>query len=485
MIVASNSRILVSLCCFMLAVVSGCAVNPVTGQQELMLLSEPQERQMGGQTDQAVIEQYGLYPDTPLNSYIEGLGQPMARLSHRPELGWSFKVMDTPVVNAFAAPGGYIYVTRGLLAAVNDEAELAGVLGHEIGHVTARHSARKYSQMMLTNLGVGLGISLAGDYGELLGPLLQAGTGLLFLKFSRDDERQADALGVEYASKAGFDAGKLADFFTSLERMSSLDGGDGGRLPEFFSTHPNPVNRQASVREMAARWQAERPGQAVRVNRDGYLQRIDGMVYGDDPRQGFLEGDWFYLPELGVQFRVPADWNFAREGQQIQMASPDQKGLIFFEVKQGAEIAPLAASFVTDLKAELARSVNGTKAGMPSLQQVLVVTDQGKRAVIQSEYIQGQGKVLAFHGMTAEADFAKLQQSLTLPVDSFSAIRDQAKRNPQPRRIHVEQVRRPASLQTFLQSAKIEKTLWEKIAWMNGMSLGDQLSAGQRIKTVR
>ena len=209
------------------------------------------------------------------------------------------------------------------------------------------------------------------------------------------------------------------------------------------------------------------------------------MVYGGDPRQGFLEGAWFYLPELGVQFRVPADWNFAREGQQIQMASPDQKGLIFFEVKQGAEIAPLAASFVTDLKAELARSVNGTKAGMPSLQQVLVVTDQGKRAVIQSEYIQGQGKVLAFHGMTAEADFAKLQQSLTLPVDSFSAIRDQAKRNPQPRRIHVEQVRRPASLQTFLQSAKIEKTLWEKIAWMNGMSLGDQLSAGQKIKTVR
>ena len=483
--VVSHSRVLISLCFFLLLVVSGCAVNPVTGQQELMLLSDPQERQMGGQTDQAVIEQYGLYPDSSLNGYVESLGQPMARLSHRPELGWSFKVMDSPVVNAFAAPGGYIYVTRGLLAAVNDEAELAGVLGHEIGHVTARHSARKYSQMMLANLGLGLGISLAGEYGEVLGPLLQTGTGLLFLKFSRDDERQADALGVEYASKAGFDAGRLADFFTSLERMSSLEGGDGSRLPEFFSTHPNPVDRQASVRKMAARWQAERSAQSLRVNRDGYPQPTDGMVYGDDPRKGFREGDWFYLPQQGIQFRIPTDWSFAREGQQVQMASPDQKGLVFFEVKQGVEIGPLADGFVADLKGQLVRSTDGTKAGMPSRQQVVVVTDQGKRAVIQSEYIQGRGEVLAFHGMSAETEFVKMQPSLILPADSFSPIRDQQKRNPQPQRIQIEQVRRPASLQTFLQSAKVDNNLWEKIAWINGMSLTDQLSAGQRIKTVR
>ncbi|NIQ10485.1 MAG: M48 family metalloprotease, partial [Gammaproteobacteria bacterium] len=246
--------------------VSGCAVNPVTGQQQLMLVSEQQESQLGVKTDKSVIEQYGVYADNQLQGYMQGIGNMMGRLSHRPGLNWSFKVMDTPVVNAFAAPGGYIYVTRGLLAAVNNEAELAAVLGHEIGHVTARHSAQQYSNMMLATLGLSLGQSLLGSYGDIMGPIMETGAGLLFLKFSRDDEREADALGVEYASRAGYDAGRMADFFITLQRQSTLDGQDSARLPEFFSTHPNPVNREANVRAMAKEWQVKSAHRDFLVN---------------------------------------------------------------------------------------------------------------------------------------------------------------------------------------------------------------------------
>jgi len=247
----TNRRLRTVTCGLMvlaLAILAGCAINPVTGQNQLMLVSEQEERQLGLQTRESVGKEYGVYGDAALQGYVSGVAQPLARVSHRPTLDWHFEVMDSPVVNAFAAPGGYVFVTRGLLAAVNDEAELAGVLAHEIGHVTARHSAHQMSQAMLAGLGVQLGTALAGSYGNLLGPLLEAGTGLLFLKYSRDDERQADALGVEYATKAGYDTNRMADFFVTLQRQESLDGGKGGGVPEWFSTHPSPVDREASVR---------------------------------------------------------------------------------------------------------------------------------------------------------------------------------------------------------------------------------------------
>ncbi|MHB8709550.1 MAG: M48 family metalloprotease, partial [Desulfuromonadales bacterium] len=301
----------------LLGALCGCALNPVTGRSELMLLSEQDERQIGVQTRQSVIEEYGAYDDAALQGYVNGIAQPLARVSHRPVLDWQFQVMDSPVVNAFAAPGGYVFITRGLLAVINDEAELAGVLAHEIGHVTARHSARNYSQSLLTGLGLQLGTALAGSYGQVLGPLLEVGTGLLFLKYSRDDEREADALGVEYATKAGYDTNRMADFFTTLQRQETLEGVKGGGLPEWFSTHPSPVDREAAVRSQTTQWRTRLPHQTYRLNRDAFLARIDGLIYGEDPRQGFREGEWFYLPQHQAQFRIPAQWAFQREGNQV------------------------------------------------------------------------------------------------------------------------------------------------------------------------
>ena len=178
-----------------------CAANPVTGQQEFMLLSEPDEIRLGRKTDAQIARTYGLYDDPDLTAYIDRIGQRIAKGSHRPDLSFAFRVLDSPVVNAFAVPGGFVYVTRGILIYFTSEAELSGVLGHEIGHVAARHSAQQYTKAQLAQLGLGLGTILSKDFRELAG-LAQFGVGMLFLKFSRDNERQADDLGVEYATRA-------------------------------------------------------------------------------------------------------------------------------------------------------------------------------------------------------------------------------------------------------------------------------------------
>ncbi|NIR16083.1 MAG: M48 family metalloprotease, partial [Desulfobacterales bacterium] len=227
---------------------ASCAVNPVSGQRELMLVSESEEIQLGGQADADVVQQFGIYDDRRLNAYVNGLGQRMGKVSHRPRLDYHFKVLDVSVVNAFAVPGGYVYFTRGILASLNSEAELAGVMGHEIGHITARHSAQQISRAQLAQMGMAVGSIFSPEFRALSG-LAGTGVQMLFLKFSRDNERQADDLGVEYASKVGYDASQMANFFETLERMHPH--ADKSGLPSWFSTHPNPEDREKVVRERA------------------------------------------------------------------------------------------------------------------------------------------------------------------------------------------------------------------------------------------
>ena len=463
----------------------GCAVNPVTGQQQLMLLSEQDESRLGSQTDQSVIEQYGVYQDAGLQNYLQGMGQSIARISHRPSLDWQFKVMDSPVVNAFAAPGGYIYVTRGLLAAVNDEAELAGILGHEIGHVTARHSAQQYSKMMLANIGLGLGQQFMGGYGDMLGPIMEAGAGLLFLKFSRDDEREADALGVEYASRSGYDAGRMADFFITLQNQPSDNGEQGARLPEFFSTHPNPVNREANVRTMATSWQSRLPGQKFLVNRQPLLSQIDGLVYGEDPRKGFREGDWYYLPQFRVQLPIPAHWKLEQEGNNLQLTHPDRKAVCIVGIRPDSQSTDIVANFVKSTGAKVHGDRSTTNNGMSVRMLLSTIADGNNRAVIVSHLYQKGRDVFAFHAMTSEADFDSLKGAMQSPASGFTAMTDRDKLNRQPLRIAVKTVSSSTTLESFLRSINIDSGLWARIAWLNGMQLSTPLAAGEQVKVIQ
>ena len=200
-----------------------CAVNPVTGENEVMLFSEKAEVSMGADVDRSISQEYGLYQDPLLTRYIERVGRRLVPHTHRPNLVYHFSVLDTPVINAFAAPGGYIYVTRGILALMNSEAEMAAVLGHELGHVNARHSMRQMSNAILLNTGL-LAASLINKKVARFAGLASVGVQLLLLKYSRDDEYQADSLGVEYARKAGYNPGEVIDFFLSLEKLGDMSG---------------------------------------------------------------------------------------------------------------------------------------------------------------------------------------------------------------------------------------------------------------------
>src|SRR5688572_18110287 len=251
-----------------------CAKNPVTGKRDLMLMSESQEVAMGKESDPDIIKFFGLYDDKNLQKFIEGKGQEKVAVSHRKNLKYEFKIVDSPVVNAFAVPGGYVYFTRGIMAHFNNEAEFAGVLGHEIGHITARHSAKQYSNAMLANIGLVAGVLISPEFAQFA-DVAQQGVGLLFLKFGRDAERQSDELGVEYSTKINYDAQQMADFFGTLQQLQKQSGGED--VPDFLSTHPNPGDRQKTVTKLAADWRKKVGAADLKVSRDSYLKMIDGI----------------------------------------------------------------------------------------------------------------------------------------------------------------------------------------------------------------
>jgi predicted Zn-dependent protease len=239
--------------------------NPVTGKRQMLGFSWSQEQQIGKEADAEIVQQYGLYEDPELQAYVNRVGQkvlaesqlrdPKTAAQYR-ETPFTFRVLNSPVVNAFAVPGGYVYVTRGLLTHLDNEAQLAVVLGHEVGHVAARHSARQAAKAQIGQLGLMAGAILGSAVlenpqvaNQLLGLSSQA-MQLLMTKYSRDAEREADQLGVTWAAERGYDAGESAAFFQSLKRIGERDG---LRLPAWQSTHPDPGEREQTVKALSAK----------------------------------------------------------------------------------------------------------------------------------------------------------------------------------------------------------------------------------------
>ena len=306
-----------------LLLLSACVRNPATGKREVVLVSESQEIAMGQQSDVQAREEYGVVDNAALQSYVQAMGRKLAAVSHRPVLDWHFTVVDSPVVNAFAIPGGYIYLTRGILAYLGSEAELAGVMGHEIGHVTARHSVRQMTRTQLAQIGLGVGGVLSPAFGQF-GNLAESGLGLVFLRFSRDNEREADRLGVEYAARAAYDPREVSNFFEVLGRLSGAN--DRQTIPGWLSTHPDPPQRVQTTRMLAQEWiqMLGLTEDRMAVNRDSLIRNIDGMVFGNDPREGFSEGAQFYHPVLEFQIVFPEGWQVENTRTAVLALDPQQ-----------------------------------------------------------------------------------------------------------------------------------------------------------------
>lgn len=465
---------------------SSCAVNPVTGKKQISLMSEQQEIALGAESDPQIIAQFGLYDNTAIQNFIEERGKALAAVSHRPGLNYKFRILDSPVVNAFAVPGGYVYFTRGIMGYFNNEAQFEGVLGHEIGHIAARHSAEQYTKQVLGQIALIGGMIVSKEIRTFANEAQQA-MGLLFLKYSRDNESQSDELGVEYSTKLGFDATEMADFFKTLKSLS--EGND--ELPTFLSTHPDPADRYKKVNELAAEWKAKEPKSSYKVGRDSYLQMVDGIVYGEDPRQGYVEGGVFYHPELKFSFPVPSNWQLLNSPTQVQMAPSSGKALMIFTLGEGSSVQDAAASVNAQLKLTVISSKQITVNGLQGLeviaQQVSQNSSTGEQVTIavKSVYVKYGTNIYVFHGVSTPADYQSYVSQFDRTMFGFKSLSDASKINVKPERIQVVSVKSNGTLASALQAYGIPSTRTKELAIVNGMEQNANVTAGTKIKIVQ
>src|SRR5216683_1297167 len=387
------------------AVALGCAVNPATGSRQLMLVSESQEIAMGRDYDKEVVASIGLYPDSPLQRWIQQFGARLAATSERPNLPWSFRVVDDPVVNAFALPGGFIYVTRGILAHLNSEAELAGVVGHEIGHVTARHSA---SQAL----------------------------GVLFLKYSRDNERQADDLGLRYMRRVNYDPREMPHVFEMLARVSQAQG--GGRVPEWLATHPDPENRRGRIEQEIAALPQNFTG--VAVNRDIYLRRLDGVVYGSNPREGYFKENQFFHPELRFRMTFPAGWTTNNGKQAVVAVSPEKDALIEASLAKEPTADAAARAFLSQQGFTSGYPARTSVGGLPAVIAGFAATTDNGTLRGTAVFVEYGGAVYRLLGYAPEARWPAVQATAERALQSFARLTDPAALAVQPQRLDIVRV---------------------------------------------
>ena len=313
--------------------VSGCAVNPVSGEQEFVLMSEGQELALGRRMHPQILEQYDTYDDPELQAYVQRVGEELAAKSHRQDLIYRFTVLDSDEVNAFALPGGYIYITRGLMSYFQSEEELAAVLGHEIGHVTARHSVRQYSTQQATGLGIALGSILVPELRDrnvqnLLGSL---GTALV-RGYGREHELEADRLGAEYLARTGRDPEAMIDVIRVLKAQEEFEkerAEQEDREPRtyhgVFATHPANDTRLQEVVAAAERYHQ---GAYREEEREAYLRRLEGVPFGPSAREGVVRGDHFYHRDLGFGLRFPAGWRIENKSDRLLAFAPGNDAIL-------------------------------------------------------------------------------------------------------------------------------------------------------------
>ena len=269
-----------------LILISNCSVNPSTGKNEFTIMSEEEEDKIGKKEHPKIIKSFGgIYKNEQLQNYVESLGEFLVNTSELPNKKFTFTILDTPIVNAFALPGGYIYLTRGLIYLCQNEAQLAGVIAHEIGHVTARHTAKRYTK----NFGVGLLANILGTISKnmVVGDLINTSASLYLLSFSRSQEYEADRLAVRYMARAGFDPKEMGEFLRLMEKFSRFKRKvikDFGESSELLKTHPNSSKR---VKEVIEKSSEKVPFNPI-IGSEVFLKKIDGMIYGDKPEEGFF-----------------------------------------------------------------------------------------------------------------------------------------------------------------------------------------------------
>lgn len=464
-----------------------CSTNPATGRQSFTgFMSEADELQIGREQHPQITAEFGgTYDDPEVARYVDSIGQFLVSTSERPDLKFTFTVLNSPVVNAFALPGGYVYVTRGLLALANSEAELAGVIGHEIGHVTARHSAQRYSQAMLANIGM-LGVAIATGSGTLAN-LAGSGAQLYLQSYSRDQEFEADLLGVRYLSRATYDPQAMSSFLQNLLADSRLDAalaGQPGAADEYniMATHPRTADRVQRAIEAAG----GKPVANAMVERDIYFDKIAGMLYGDDPKEGFIRGRRFAHPTMKFEFTVPEGFRLHNSSAAVIARGPDGAGIQFDRAPKapGGDLVDYLA-YDWGKQISLNNLERITVNGLDGATGTARVNTSGGAADLRLVAIRyDAGTVYRFLMLTPRNLTGELSEGLRRTTYSFKKLTDAEASALKPQRIRVVTVGAGDTVASLAARMAIEDHQVERFRVLNGLSEGATLTVGQQVKLV-
>jgi predicted Zn-dependent protease len=452
----------------------------VTGKRELSLMSEAEEIAYGQQADPEIRREMGVYDDDNLQRYVREIGDRLARLSHRPNLPWTFTIVDQQAVNAFALPGGYIYITRGILPYLDDEAELAGVLGHEIAHVTARHAAQQSTRAGLGGIGLAvLGVFVPAT--QPLGELTAAALGVAFLKYGRDDERESDRLGMEYAARGGWDPAGVPDFLSTLARLDALSTRG---VPNWLSTHPEPAERVEEARPLVLKLSSA--GGSERA-RDRFRDRIEGVAVGDRREDGIVRGHRFLHPVLRFAVDFPEGWDVINAPEQVAAQEPGQRHVMFLQLvdrAQGPSLDEIAARTMTAVRFRRvdgqATSLNGADAYVGTYRGQL--SDFGQVTMRAAFIAQGQ-QVFLLAGFAPEASYPKVERTIADAIRSYRPLSAREADEIRPNQLAFYTARDGDSWQSIAaRHGNLVRA--NELAIMNHYEVNVQPTPGDRIKIV-
>ena len=449
-------------------------------------LSPADEKRIGAEQHAQILAEFGgAYEDSELAAYVDSIGQFLAQTSRAPGVGYTFTILDSPVINAFALPGGYVYVTRGLMSLCDSEAELAGVLAHEIGHVVARHGAKRHGQGVLATIGLAVLGAVTKSPGVM--DFAQLGA-LAFLRGnSREDEFEADRLGVGYMTRAGFSPQAMSSFLAKMQAHSELESLLHGKRPgevfDFFATHPRTTDRVARAIDAAGSGRVSEPI----VARDIYLAKIDGMLYGDDPEQGLVQGRRFVHPTIGFEFTVPESFSILNGESSVAAQGPESAGIRFdFDRPhhRGSMVDYIKGDWVAD--AQTGRITRLQVGALPAATARLRLDREGSRIDIRLVAIAFDAdRIARFMFITPAEVTARYDAAFLGAARSFRRLSSEEADDIRPRRIAIHEVADGQTLADVAALSAFENHPVTRLRVLNGLPPGARLAPAQRIKIVK
>ena len=469
----------------------GCSANPVTGRREVVLMTTEEEVELGERAAREVGESMGLAQAPALSAYIDELGQRLAAHSPRQDVSYTFDIVDIPESNAFALPGGHIYVSRGLLAISNSEDELANVIAHEIGHVAARHHAQQQTRAAGVGIFTFPSRLIGAIVGGLVGSIVEApfqAMGMGFIAaYGRDQERDADRIALKIAAAAGYDPSALARFLETLERDTLLHGDGEEHSPSFFETHPSTPERVRDTAEEARGIEWTRtPG--LTNGRADYLRKLDGLLLGENPAEGLFRDELFLHPDLDIALRFPEQWTTLNTHAAVFARSPDTKAQISVTL-QGGQASPkeAAEAFFAELAQEVTVEVGQSESleigGLPTRRSVAAVTGPSGLVYLDLTWIAHRGRIFRLVGASPSRSFDEHRFAFATTAASFRSLDAEERDSIEDTRLRSKTARLGETLEVF--GTRTQNT-WsvEETAVANALALDEILPAGAPIKVA-